>query len=434
MISIWTNDMNLPDFPALEGDLNTDVLIVGGGMAGILCAYFLQKKGVDYILAEGRTICGGVTKDTTAKITSQHGLLYDKLLEKTGRETAGKYLKANQMALEQYWEICRQHSISCNMERKSAFVYSLSDRLAIEREVKAVQSLGFPARFREDSGLPFPVAGAVEFPDQAQFHPLEFVQAIAGKLHILEHTFVKRIEEHSIAVTDRGRIRAKSIIIAAHFPFLDKHGSYFLKMYQRRSYVLALKTEWKAEGMYLEDKQDGMSLRNHKEYLLIGGGGHRTGKKGGNWQLLREFAKQYFPDGKEAFYWAAQDCMTLDGLPYIGRYSKHTPGLYVATGFQKWGMTTSLVSAMLLSELVTGNESEYEDIFSPSRSMLHRQLLVNGLEAAANLLTFSKKRCPHLGCALKWNPQENTWDCPCHGSRFTKEGRVINNPANGDLS
>ena len=185
--------------------------------------------------------------------------------------------------------------------------------------------------------------------------------------------------------------------------------------------------------MYLDGQKNGLSFRNYGSDLLLGGGGHRTGKPGGGWEALSAAAKEYYPQAKITRRWAAQDCMSLDGMPYIGPYSARTPGLYVATGFNKWGMTSSMVAARVLTDLITGKDSEYASLFSPSRSILRPQLAVNAWEATTNLLTFSKKRCPHLGCALKWNPQERTWDCPCHGSRFSEDGQLIDNPATGDL-
>ena len=168
--------------------------------------------------------------------------------------------------------------------------------------------------------------------------------------------------------------------------------------------------------------------------LLLGGGGHRTGKNGGNWSVLEQFAAKYLPDSHEVCRWATQDCMTLDGIPYIGQYSKRTPDFYVATGFNKWGMTSSMAAAKILTDMVMGKNTPYAEVFSPSRSILHPQLLINAYEAMVNLLTISDKCCPHMGCALKWNPQEQSWDCPCHGSRFTHQGKLIDNPSTGDLN
>lgn len=420
----------LPGFEELKGDMKTDVLIIGGGMAGILCAYLLQQAGIPYVLAEARTICSGVTKNTTAKITSQHGLIYHQLIRRFGLEKARQYWEANEAALLKYRQLCRE--IDCDFEEKTSYVYSLNDRLKIEKELLALEKLGGRGEFAQQLPLPFPVAGAVKYPNQAQFHPLKFISVFSKGLRIYEHTMVRQLAG-TTAFTDHGKITAKKIIAAAHFPFLNTHGSYFLKMYQHRSYVLALEHAQDVDGMYVDEAQKGMSFRNYKNLLFIGGGDHRTGKRGGNWKELREFAQRYYPNAAETYHWAAQDCMTLDGVPYIGMYSANTPDLYVATGFNKWGMTSAMVSAMILCDLVQGKPNPYQDLFSPSRTMLRPQLAVNAFEAVVNLLTPSAKRCPHMGCALKWNPWEHTWDCPCHGSRFTEDGRLIDNPATGDL-
>ncbi len=430
MVSLWEEKAQFSEFKSLDGDISTDVLIIGGGMAGILCAYMLQQAGVPYVLVEAETICGGITKNTTAKITSQHGLIYSKLIKTLGLEKAKGYFRANEEALEAYRRICQ--NIDCDFEQKSAYVYSIDDLKKIEDELNALERLGAEAEFSKETALPFRIAGAVKFPRQAQFNPLKFAAAITRELNIFEYTRVCELKE-GWAVTDKSRINAGKIIVATHFPFLNKHGSYFIKLYQHRSYVIALKNAPEIDGMYVDQAQNGMSFRNYKEYLLIGGGDHRTGKKGGAWQELRSFARRYYPEAEERYFWATQDCMTLDGIPYIGAYSANTTNLYVATGFNKWGMTSSMVAATLLCDMVMQNHNAYEEVFTPSRSILKPQLAVNAFEAVVNLLTPAAKRCPHLGCALKWNRYEHTWDCPCHGSRFTKEGRLIDNPATGDL-
>ena len=430
MDSIWTKSVELPSFPQMQGDKKTEVLIVGGGMAGILCAYFFQEQGIDYILAEGRTICSGITKNTTAKITSQHGLIYHKLIKDIGIEKTAMYLKANQEALQKYEELCQE--IKCNFEIKPSYVYSLDDPWKIEQELSALLDVRFEAHFRRAEELPFKVAGAVCFENQAQFHPLRFVASIVKNLNIYEHTFVKELKG-KVAVTNQGNITFQKIIFTTHFPIDNKHGMYFLKMYQHRSYVIALKEAVDVKGMYVDEKDTGLSFRNYGEYLLLGGGSHRTGKTGGNWSELRDFANSYYPKAKEVCFWATQDCMTLEGIPYIGQYSKFKKDYYVATGFNKWGMTSSMVAAKMLTDLVIGKENPYVEVFDPSRNIIKPQLFLNAGEATINLLTFSKKRCPHLGCSLKWNETEKSWDCPCHGSRFDKEGGVIDNPATGDL-
>ena len=430
MDSLWTDTAKAPSFPALERDIRTDVLIIGGGMAGVLCAQLLHRAGVDYVLAEADTVGGGITKNTTAKVTSQHGLLYAGLAQRFGLEKAGQYLEANEDALERFRVLGR--AIDCDFEEKSAFVYTVNDRKKLERELGVLRALGYPATLAERLPLPFSTAGGVCFPRQAQFHPLKFLYGVSKGLRIYEHTAVRELIGTD-AVTDRGRIAAKKVIVTTHFPMLNKHGSFYLKLYQHRSYVLALENAPDVGGMYVDDEMRGMSFRNAGKLLLIGGGDHRTGKKGGGWQELSDFAKLRYPGAAEKYRWATQDCMSLDGVPYIGRYSARTENLYVASGFNKWGMTSSMAAAALLCDLVRERENPYEALFSPSRSILRPQLAVNAAGAVANLLTPSAPRCPHLGCALKWNPAERSWDCPCHGSRFAEDGTLLDNPAAGDL-
>lgn len=431
MISVWSDNTQLPRFPSLHGNTKTDVLVIGGGLAGILTAYMLKTSGVDCILAEASTICSGITKNTTAKITAQHGAVYEKLIRQFGEEKAKMYLDANCMAVEKYRILCRD--IDCSFEDIDSFVYSTESRKKLEDEADALRRLGVKSDITECRDLPFENAGALKMPHQAQFDPLRFVSALAKDLNILEHTFIREIRDNT-AISDKGTIRAKSVVVATHFPFINKHGSYFLKMYQHRSYVTAIENAPTLGGMYVDEAQKGPSLRNYGGLLLVGGGGHRTGKKGGAWRELESFSEKYYPEASEKYRWATQDCMTLDRVPYIGRYSASTQDLYVATGFNKWGMTSSMVSAMILRDMLIGKDNPYSEVFSPSRTMLRRQLPINAFESAINLLTPTAPRCPHLGCALKWNKNERSWDCPCHGSRFTAEGKLIDNPSTGDMT
>lgn len=431
MESLWTKTAQLPHFQKLEHDLHTDVLIVGGGMAGILCALLLREKNVSCVLAEADTICSGVTQNTTAKITVQHGLIYDKLLRKYGTDRAAQYLVANQQALEKYRELC--DGIDCDFEERDAYVYTLDDPGKIEREVRAYRALRYPAEYVQHVSLPVAAKCAVRVPGQAQFHPLKFIGAVAGDLPIYEHTPVLELLGPHRARTPSGIIMAQKIIAATHFPFINKHGLYPAKLYQSRSYVLALQNAAPVDGIYIDGSGNGLSLRDAGGLLLLGGGGHRTGKKGGGWRELRRDVRQFYPQAAEAAHWATQDCMTLDGIPYIGQYAPSTPDFYVATGFNKWGMTSAMTAAMLLSDLMCGRENPAGEVFHPSRSILHPQLAVNAFETAVDFLTPTKQRCPHLGCALKWNQQERSWDCPCHGSRFGEDGKLLDNPATGDL-
>ncbi len=428
MKSIW-NEIQLPEFNSLDSDVKTDILIIGGGMCGILCAYMLKKSGVGCVLVEADKICNGITNGTTAKITLQHGLIYDKIIKKYGKEKALLYYESQKNAFDMMINLAKK--VDCNLEMADSFVYSMNDRGVIEAETEALNKIGCKALFCQKTELPFQVAGAVKIENQANFHPLKFAFEISKDLNIYEDTKVIELKGNK-AITNKGTIDAKKIIVATHFPFINKHGGYFLKMYQHRSYVVALENAQSVKGMYVDEAKDGLSFRNYENLLLLGGGAHRTGGQGGNWRELHGFAKKYYPDAKEVKRWATQDCMTLDSIPYIGLYSKSTPELYVATGFNKWGMTSSMVSAMLLEDMICGRKSEYKEVYSPSRSILHPQLAINMFESVKGLITPTAPRCPHLGCALKYNKAEHSWDCSCHGSRFEKNGKLINNPATDD--
>ncbi len=426
MQSVWYANTEIKREINKKLPIKTQVLVIGGGITGILCAYQLHNAGIETVVVEARNICSGTTKNTTAKITSQHGLIYDSLLQRFGKEKARMYYDSNENAIREYKKISEK--TDCDFEEKSAFVYSLSNREKIEKECDALRGIGVNAVFREKLELPFSVSGAVEFKNQAQFNPLKFISGISKDLTIIENTKVLEIN-NNIVRTDRGYISADNIIVATHFPFINKHGYYFLKLYQHRSYVTAFENAAEYNGMYVDEDEKGLSFRNYKNLLLLGGGGHRTGKKSGGWNELSEFAERYYPEAEEKYRWAAQDCMSLDSVPYIGQYSKNIPNLYVASGYNKWGMTSAMTASLILRDMITGKKNEFSELYSPSRSILRPQLFVNGIESAANLLTPTAPRCPHLGCALKWNKQERSWDCPCHGSRFEKDGKLIDNPS-----
>lgn len=429
MKSVWERTAQKPQFHVLEGNKKTDVLIIGGGIAGILCAYKLKNAGVDCTLVEATEICGGITKNTTAKITLGHGLIYDRMIKRFGEDKARLYATAQMQAMEEYAHLCSD--IDCDYETKDNYVYSLKNGKEIEKEIIALNRLGVDAIFSDTCELPFFVTWAVRIKNQAQFHPLKFLYEIARELPICEHTKVIELMPHK-AITNRGEITFKKLIIATHFPMLNKHGLFPLKLYQYRSYVLALKNAQNLNGMYVDEADTGLSFRQFGDLLLLGGGGHRTGKTGGCWQELEEFAYRYYKNVEIVGRWATQDCMTLDGVPYIGQYAKSTPDVFVATGFNKWGMTSAMVAADLLCTLIQGKTTPYAEVFSPTRSILRPQLAINTFDSVIGLLTPTAPRCPHLGCALKYNRAEHTWDCPCHGSRFTEDGQLIDNPATDD--
>lgn len=431
MKSLWLDTIKPIKFEALQADAKTDVLIIGGGLCGILCAVFLKEAGVDYMLVEKDSIGMGITKNTTAKITAQHGLIFDKLIRDKGVGKAQMYLKANEWAVNEYRK--RAENIDCDFEIKRSGVYSRTDNEAIEKEITALNKIGYSAEYTNKLNLPFDIKGAVLFDKQAQFNPLKFIYGAAVNLNIKEHTFVNKVKD-TTAYTDRGNIKADKIIIATHFPYINTRGSYFLKLYQHRSYVIALKGAADVDGMFIDENNNGFSFRNYNDLLLVGGGGHRTGSPAGKLDRLKRFTQSAYGTAKEMYLYAAQDCMSLDKIAYIGNYSMHTPNWYVASGFNKWGMTSSMVAARLLCDMVCGKKNELSELYYPSRSILKTQLLINGAVSTMNLLTPGTKRCPHMGCELKWNKAEHTWDCPCHGSRFDEDGGLIDNPAKRDAA
>lgn len=431
MQSVWFENINKPEFDSLDGNCETDVLIIGGGLAGILCAYMLEQKGVDYLLIEADRICSGVTAYTTAKVTAQHGLIYDKIISKYGLEYAREYYNLNSNAVNIYRELCKKYD--CNFETKSAYVYSLEENEDIENEIEAYRAIGIPFDVVTQTPLPLDIYKAIRLDDQGQINPLEILFKFSESLNIREKTKLINLDDTS-AETDFGKIKYKRAVFTTHFPILNKHGLFSLKMYQDRSYVIALENAQDVDGMYIDASGKGLSFRNYGKLLLLGGGSHRTGKKGGSYTELLQFTKTHYPEATVKTQYATQDCMTLDSMPYIGQYSKNTPNLFVATGFNKWGFTSAMVAAELLCDMLTNENftDESDQIFSPSRSIFHPQLAVNIFESFIGLISPTVPRCPHLGCALKYNKAEHSWDCPCHGSRFTEDGKLINNPATDD--
>lgn len=439
--SIWRKSTKIAERRGLDIDLRTDTVIIGGGMAGILTAYLLKEEGVNcLVLEEGRIGCGQ-TENTTAKVTSQHNCIYDTLIRQMGAAMAKQYADANQNAIIKYRTIIDELGIQCDWTECSACLYTKEQPEILKRECGAAASLGIAARFNDQTELPFPVSGALYFDGQARFHPLKFMERLSGEVNVYENTKVLRVEDH-LVVTDRGKVEAENIIFACHYPFVNVPGYYFLKMHQERSYVVAVKGAAEIQNMYLGIDKDGLSVRPYEDILLIGGGGHRTGEntRGGQYRRLERAAKRYWDGCEEVARWSAQDCMTIDKVPYIGRFAKTKDYWYVATGFGKWGMTSSMTAATILTDMICGKENPWEAVFSPQRKKLKNlgALANEGGHAVRGLSGLKSEsagepRCTHLGCRLTWNPEEESYDCPCHGSRFDKDGNRIEGPAQCSL-
>lgn len=449
MESIWTESIEIRKREPLPGDMEAPAVVIGAGLAGILTAYFLKQEGIRAVVLEADRIGSGQTKNTTAKITSQHNRVYDWLIRTFGYRMAEHYASANEAAIGEYERLVQEKGIDCGFCRCPAYLYSRIGTEFLKQEAEAAKSLGIEASFGTECELPFPVAGVARFEHQAKFHPLKFLAGMAEEVEVYEQTKVLKVEGKRVE-TARGTVTAEHIVFAAHYPFINVPGYYFARMHQERSYVAALEGAERPEGMYLGVDQGGLSFRSCGDLLLLGGGSHRTGVHPGNrsgagcqYEMLRSRAQEIYPGCREVSRWSAQDCVTLDGLPYIGRFSRRRPNWYVATGFGKWGMTSSMVAARILTAMISGRDCPEADIFAPSRHVtvqavkglfVHGAYSVKGL--AKHLLPRGKGRivpnCPHMGCRLEWNPEEESYDCPCHGSRFDKEGHLVDGPAQTD--
>ena len=474
MESIWTKTCTIPKREPLQKDIQTEVAVIGAGMAGILIAYQLQKARKQVILLEADRIASGQTKNTTAKITSQHDLIYADLIQSQGEEKARQYAMANETAIGEYRRIIKEEEIRCDFEETSAYVYS-QNKEKLMAEAEAAAALGIQAAFLSHAPIPGSISPALRFDGQAQFHPLKFIKPLAAQLEIYEKTPVQTVDDHTLH-TPKATVTAEHIVFATHYPFVNFPGLYFARMHQERSYVLALENAPLMDGMFIGDGENVYSFRIYDKYLLFDGEGHRTGdnRQGGRYDALRKKAKELLPQSQEAAHWSPQDCIPADGIPYIGPYASGKPYWYVATGFQKWGMTTSMVSAMLIRDMICGKENPYASVFNPRRFSAEA---AGGIarEGGQAVKTFAKRlfqlpettakklpaghggvvdldgdkigvykeengtlhivdiRCPHLGCQLEWNPDEKSWDCPCHGSRFDFRGKCITNPAQEDI-
>lgn len=483
--SYWIDSTQVTNYPKLQEDIKVDVAVIGGGIAGITAAYLLNQKGVKVAVIEADYILQGTTGHTTAKITSQHGLIYGKLLHEQGEELSSQYAQANESAIRMVKKIADAHKIDCDFSWQSAYLYTQQEkyRAQIEDEIKAARSLGIKAEFVEAINLPFQIKGAIKFPDQAQFHPLKFLKSLAKIIRengglIFEQTEASLIDENEVVITKAGhKIKADRIIIASHYPFFDGGGLYFSRMYQDRAYAIAIKAKEKfPEGFYINVETPTRSLRatphGDEELVLVVGEHHKTGQGEDtniHYQNLLDYAHQTFTVIDTPYRWSTQDCMTIDGVPFIGNLTSRSPNIYVATGFGRWGMSNGIASGMILSDLILQDNNPWAEVFNPARITVPsiKSFVIQNINVAKNLLAGKLEKlpeeveleldeaaiikidgervgvykdeageiymvdttCTHLGCELNWNSGERSWDCPCHGSRFSYQGEVLEGPA-----
>ena len=488
--SYWVESTPKTDYPSLSEDIYTDVLIIGGGITGISTAYLLSKSSLSISIVEADKMAMGVTANTTAKITSQHGLLYDYLLNSFGFDIAKGYLDSNEEAIKTIENIIKEEKIDCDFVKQDAYVYTCdkSNVQKIVDEVSAVTSLGLKAEYVTKCPLPFKIEAAIKFPDQAQFHPRKYLisllQILTKKnVNIFENskvTDIKHVKDKYEVYINGNKIIAKYLVMASHYPIKNFPGMYFIKMYQESSYAIGIELEKDVfDGMYISCDDPTTSFRNTiqengKKLLIVGGGEHKTGATDVNiddtYTNLENYIKSIYPKAKIKYKWMTEDCVSLDKIPYIGEFSNFLPNMYVATGYKKWGMTTSHVAAKIISDRILGINNAYENVYTATRlepiknskefgNMLKQSIYSLAIDKLSSpiksytelqadsggVVDYKGKKlgiykdkhgkmfavipyCKHLGCELSWNNLEKTWDCPCHGSRYDYTGKIITEP------
>ena len=473
--SLWSSTATIKSRDTLLDNIECDVLVIGGGIAGVLTAYYLAQNNVNTIVVEAFGVCSGQTRNTTAKITSQHGACYYEIAKKFSESTAVAYANANERAITDFEQLIRNQRIDCNFLRTASYLYTLKNPDVLQNEYAVVNKSDINSHLTTDTELPFDVKLALCYENQAQFNPYPFISRLSDYISIFENTRVLRVEDN-IAYCKNAKIKAKKIVFATHYPIINFPGMYFARMHQSRSYVVAVKNAEHINGMYYCADKGGLSLRNFRDMLIFSGCSHRTGETLhiDPYEYLYAQAKKYYPDSLLCYQFSAQDAMTPDYMPYAGLYSKSKPNWYVLTGFSKWGMTNSMISAKLVADMILGVKNPLCSILSPGRFNMStvKPVLnevahaVKGLSKTAfripkdsvadiergdaKIVMYGGKRCgvykseegelfavsarcPHMGCALSFNKADKTWDCPCHGSRFSYTGELLDSPSQVSL-
>lgn len=490
--SIWRATAPDTTFPVLPGGVDTEVLVVGAGVTGLTCGALLAEAGAEVIVIEARRIGAGTTGATTGKVTSQHGLIYQELVEQHGEEIAAAYGRANESAIGLVRDLTERHRIDADFVPADAYIYTQDDSKveSMQREVEVAQRLGLPASWTDSVDLPFDVAGAVRFQGQAQLHAMKYLhglsRAVTERPGCAVHEGTRALDVHGddnrIAVdTDRGRITAQHVVLATLIPIVDR-GFEFAREEPLSAYGVAGAIEGHVpEGMYLSAEQPTRSIRHYlaadETFLIVVGGSHKTGQERQttfHGDRLADFARQRF--GLDVRYrWSAHDYKTVDLLPFAGE-AAFADQVYVATGFNKWGLTNGTTAARLIADLVSGHDNPYADVFRPTRAKLTasaKKFLQHNLDTAKRFVgdrlrpdarsideipaggagvvleggeylavskddggqvTARSAVCRHLGCIVQWNVAERTWDCPCHGSRYAPDGEVLTGPATRPLT
>jgi glycine/D-amino acid oxidase-like deaminating enzyme len=444
--SLWFEGRERPERPSLDRDIGVDVAVIGAGIVGLTTALLLEREGMTVAVLEMRHVGAGASGYNTAKVTSLHGLTYRQLASSLGRDKARMYGEANEAGIARVFDLAGELGIDCDLRRKPNYTYTedAAELDKVREEADVAAELGLPAAFVEELDLPYAVAGAVRFGDQAEFHPVKYLDGLAGALNgtVYERTVATGIGSGRVNTARGPRVAAEHVVVATHLSFLDR-GLYFARCHPERSYVVAGRVTERPAGMYLSTESPAHSIRAHGDWLLVGGESHKTGQADAaeRYERLGAWARERFGLEPE-LRWATQDQMPVDGVPYVGRHDPVSSNLWVATGFKKWGLAMGTAAAELLATQIVGREHRWTELFDPNR-----------IRARAGAPTFVKEnanvayhfvadrvrkrgapRCTHMGCLLDWNDAERTWDCPCHGSRFAESGEIIEGPAVRRLS
>lgn len=491
--SYWREYREVPDFPPLQENTSTEIGVVGGGIAGIITAYELAKAGKKVVLLDAGKLIDGVTGYTTAKITAQHGLFYYPLIKTAGEEQAELYYQANMDGLKYIEEMAKELNIDCDFSHQDAFIYANTEVGAklIQKEAEAYAQLGIDGGLaKEEVELPFEVKEAIVMRNQAQFHPVKFLAKLVAEIErlggkIYEQTRAIKIlskNDPVIQTENMSHLSCDKVIVATHYPFNDFDGMYFSRLSISRSYVIAARVSGTVpRNMYISGDMPSRSLRyttdgNGETLLLVGGDGHPTGKSKTetieHYQNLEQFTEKYFGLKEIPYRWSAQDLTTLDKVPYIGTITAGYDNILVATGFHKWGMSNGALAGMMLRDQVLGKTNQYAAVFDPTRTKMKavdaasfikdnasvaKELVKGKLKMPSktiddlqndqgSMVKVGKEKagaykdkygqvhvvnttCTHMGCEVGWNDAERSWDCPCHGSRFSYTGEVLEGPA-----
>ena len=491
--SYWRDSVKIPEFPRLEKDIQVDVCIVGGGITGITSAYLLAMEGLRVAILDANELLGGTTGHTTAKITAQHDLIYDELIKNMGKSKARLYYEASMEALAFIKSTVEKSGIDCEFTEQDAYIYSTTEEYEekINKEVQAYEKLGIDGGLVDTIPFNLKIRNAAVMRNQAQFHPLKYLVHLVDEItkkdgQIFNHTTAVNVEtgeNPTVLTSNDHRVTAKFVLACSHFPFYEGMGLYSTRMYADRSYVLAVKPNKPFPGgMYISADQPTRSVRsvtiNGEEMLLLVGESHKTGqgidtKK--HFDALEQWGQEVFGIEEIPYRWSAQDLTTLDKVPYIGEITSGQPNILIATGYRKWGMTNGTAAALLLKDIVLGRENIFKNLFTPSRFYATpsiKNFLVQNADVVGHLIkgklqmsnmnpktldndegaviSINGERkgayrdekgelhivdttCTHVGCEVEWNSGERSWDCPCHGSRFTYTGEVIEGPAEKPL-